>query len=734
MADRAAGRATANPSSRAAAPAGRRHALIQLLREAARLDRTQSDPVVAARNAVGVALPLAIGALAGNTALGLPSTIGALQTAFADRPGPYRLRMLRMAATAFAAAVTSTLAVALSRNDVASALLLLVVGFVAGLLLTAGPSGAQVGIAATAAALVLGHQAQRPAAAVHVGLLVLAGGAIQIVLAIAAWPLRRHLPERRALGGLYRKLADLARQPPGTDVGPPLGETLADVRQMLYGLGHDHGPSVEAYRVLLDEAERIRRQLLVLGGYVERLAREDAGPATAAVRSVLEDTATVLDEVAAALVEGRQVREDVLAPVRARTHDVLGLLGDPATAGSELTRRAAAAQVRHLTGQLRAALDTARTGASEGRQGEDPDDVHGLRRLRDAMATLRANLTPGSAVLRHAVRVGVLVAVSDLVVRLAGFDRGYWIPLTIMVVLRPDFASTFQRSSMRVVGTIIGLLIATVLVHWVPGGRWYSVALVALFFFGMRLAGPGNLGLSAMALAALVVVLLSLAGVPPHTTVVRRGIDTLIGGAVALVATLVWPTWEREVVPARLGDLLAAYRAYTGAVADLTWDPPRLQKARSAARLARTNAQASVDRARFEPVPGQAEVELGEAVLAHTHRFVHAMLSIDALRPALREAGGLAEFDELMRRAADALDRCERSVRTGTPPRPVPKLREAQEQLAAVLAEDPGRAGGVETASALLDASDRIANSLDTLVSELRRQLSASAGGLASSE
>jgi uncharacterized membrane protein YccC len=627
-----------------------------------------------------------------------------------------------MAVTAFAASITSTLAVVFSRSDVASAALLFLVGFVAGLLLSLGPSGAQVGVAATAAALILGHQAERPGVALHVGLLVLAGGAVQIVLAVAAWPLRRHRPERIALAGLYRALGSMARQPPGTHVGPPLGDALAEVRQTLSGLGHDHGPSVEAYRVLLDEAERIRRELLVLAGYAERLQRDDAYEAANAVRLILTGCAAVLDEVAAALTEARQVDASVLEPVRADVSRVLAVLEDASAARDDATRRAAAARVRSLAGQLRAAVDTALTGASEGTRGEQPD-VYGVRRLRDPIAILRANLTSDSPVLRHASRVGVLVSTSDLVVRLADVSRGYWIPLTIVVVLRPDFSSTFQRSTMRVAGTIIGLLLATALVHWIPGGQWYSVALIALFFFGMRLAGPGNLGLSAVSLAALVVILLSLAGVSPHSTVLARGVDTAIGGGLALVATLFWPVWERRLLPARMGDLLAAYRSYTLTIADLTWNRDRLQKARAASRLARTNAQGSVDRARTEPVSGQRQVDLGESVLAHTHRFIHAMLTIEALRPALREADGLPELEELLMLSADILYECELAVRNAAILRPEPRLRAVQQALVDVVIAAPAAVGGLETAAALVESTDRIANSLDSLISELRRQL-----------
>ncbi|WAX57564.1 FUSC family protein [Jatrophihabitans cynanchi] len=692
--------------------------LVGLLRTAARLDRTQSDPIVSARNAIGVALPLAIGALAGNVAYGLPSTIGALQTAFADRPGPYRLRLLRMLATATAAALTSGLAVACSRSDAASVLLLLVLGFGAGLLLTGGPAATQVGVAATAAALVLGHRPEPASVAPHVALLVLAGGAGQVLLAIAAWPLGRHRPERLALAGLYRELVGVAQRPPGTHVGPPAGDTVTGVRLVLYGLGHDHGPSVEAYRVLLDEAERIRRELIVLAGQAERLRGAGRTAPETAIRTGLTESARVLGELAAALEDGRRTDPAVLDPVRTAIDAQLSVLD--AAAGADLTARAAAARLRSLAGQLRAAVETARAGASEGRSGEEPD-VYGVRRLRAPIAILRANLTPSSAVLRHALRVALLVAGSDLLVRLGGVDRGYWVPLTVLVVLRPDFASTFQRSSMRVAGTIVGLLLATALVHWIPGGQWYQVVLVALFFFGMRLAGPGNLALSAVALAGLVVVLLAIDGIAPHATVQLRAEDTLIGGVLALAAMLLSPTWERDLVPSRLGDLLAAYRNYLAAVSDPDSDLARRQRTRAASRLARTNARASVDRARSEPVRGEAQVELGEAVLAHSHRFIHAMLTVDAVRTTVHRAGRIDELDGFMVAAAAVLTSCERAIRGGTPPRSVPKLRPLQESLARVLAADP--LSDPATASALLDASDRITNSLDTLVNELRRQL-----------
>jgi uncharacterized membrane protein YccC len=699
-------------------------ALVRLLRDAARLDRTQSDPVVAFRNAVGVVAPLVIATAIGVPSAGLPSTIGALQTGFADRPGPYRLRVLRMLGTALAAATTSALAVVASTSNLGSAALILVLAFCAGLLLTAGPAATQVGTASVAAALIIGHIAQPPGNAVHIALLVFAGGAGQALLAIAAWPLRRHRPERVAIAGLYRDLAAMARRPQGPGAGPQAGPAIDSVRQTLYGLGHDYGPSVEAYRVLLDEAERIRREVIVLAALVERLT-DDGDPVSAGlVRAAVAAAGDILDQVATALADGRPIEQVTLAPARKDFRAATERLGAPGPSRGELTRRATGARLRKLAGQLRAVVETSTPGASEGRRPEVRDLISGLH-LRDPIATLRANLSPDSAILRHAARTALLVAGSDLVVRFAGYGRGYWVPLTVLVVLRPDFASTFQRAIMRVIGTVVGLLLATELLHWIPGGNWYYVALIAVFYFGVRFAGPGNLGLTAVSLSGLVVVLLSISGVSAHTTLVARSSDTAIGGALALVATLFFPLWERGLVPSRLADLLTAYRAYLATLADPGSTLDERQQARAGARLARSNAQASVDRARVEPVTGRAAVELGEAVLANSHRVVHALMTIDSLRLAIQDAGGLPELDELLHQADVALAACEAAVRTSSAPRGAPTLRAAQEELHTVLTARAERVGGVETAGALADASDRLANAVDTLVSELRRQLGA---------
>jgi hypothetical protein len=69
------------------------------------------------------------------------------------------------------------------------------------------------------------------------------------------------------------------------------------------------------------------------------------------------------------------------------------------------------------------------------------------------------------------------------------------------------------------------------------------------------------------------------------------------------------------------------------------------------------------------------------------------------------------------------LDAAQQALAGNAAPGQVPDLRRRQLELADVLLADPARAGGVENATALVEATDRVTNSLDTLLAELRRQL-----------
>jgi uncharacterized membrane protein YccC len=690
-------------------------ALIDLIRQAMRLDHTVVDPWVALRNAVGFTAPMIIGELAGSISTALPACVGALLTSFADQPGPYRLRTLRWLATAIGAGLYTGLSVATSRSTLASVVLLTVASFAVGLLVAAGNNAYTLGTLAILCGVVLGHIAQPPSVAVSVGLLVAAGAVGQGLLAIIAWPVARHRPERLVVRALYEQLAAAARQPGNSEATLPASSAVEAARHALYGLGNA-GPSVDHYRNLLSEAERIRSEIVTLAALADRLAADGAVEGAEAVRATLAAAGDVLATAAAVIGDGTtmpataisEADESIEHTQHVLRHSLPG--GQPAGAGE-----AVAARLETLAGELRAAARA--TSRFYG-----PDQPSGSARSWHP-AGLAAGLRSAASaidapVLQHAGRLAFLMGATDLVGRLLSYQRTYWVPLTVVIVLRPDFAATFQRTAMRVAGQLLGLVLAGALIRWVLHGTWGEIAAAGAFMFGARLCGTGNLGLAAINIAGFVVLLLDLAGYPAHPLIVDRAIATVIGGAVVILGLLLWPAWERRFVPTRLAQLLDSYRVYLVAIADPRSSPADRQRARIASRVARSTAEASVERAAAEPVSAAAVIGLGRNVLATSHPIIRALVTLDALREAPGADTEPPEFTGLLDAAATDLRHCSLAVAGDRAPSgPIP-LRPRQVRLCRALSQTPDTGPG---RLVLIDATDRLSESIDVLTADLRQ-------------
>jgi uncharacterized membrane protein YccC len=207
--------------------------------------------------------------------------------------------------------------------------------------------------------------------------------------------------------------------------------------------------------------------------------------------------------------------------------------------------------------------------------------------------------------------------------------------MTIAIVLRPDFTATFSRGVLRLAGTFCGLVISTALFQVLHPSLNAQVGLLAVMAFLMRCYGPANYGIFVTALTALVVLLIALTGVSPKEVIASRGLNTAAGGAIALLAYWVWPTWERKQVRETLAQMLDAYRIYFRAIREAYIQPDaplseELDRARMGARLARSNFEASFDRLSAEPGVSQRTTGSFGTILASTHRFVHAVMALDA--------------------------------------------------------------------------------------------------------
>jgi uncharacterized membrane protein YccC len=597
------------------------------------------SPWLAIRNAAGIGLPLALGVIFHQVPMALAIATGALNVAFSDSHEPYLLRARRMLAASLLVGVAVCAGSLCGRNNYLAVFMAGSWAFGAGMLVALSPAAADLGALTLVVQVVYAAVPLSPEKAVSAGLLAVGGGLLQTALALAFWPLRRYVPERRALADLYNELSRAAAAPIHASQAPPASAQSTQAQNALASLVRDHSVEAERYRLLLSQAERMRLALLALMRMRDRIERENASSSEVAIVDAFfaissQVLATVGDSLQAgapapALPGSLNQIQDLAEELRSLT----GRPGPPVSALAGDVRF----QMDALAGQLRSAIDLAAYATPAGMDAFQRRESRQPWRLRlsGTVATLRANLNLGSAACRHAVRLAVCIALGEGIGRAFALERSYWLPMTIAIVLKPDFSATFSRGLLRLVGTFAGLVFATFLFHVLPAGHGGEALAVTALMLVARWWGQGNYGILVTAITGLVVFLIAMTGVSPKDVIAARGVNTVAGGVIALLAYGLWPTWERSQLAETIARLLDAYRAYFRAIRDSyirqeNFVPHDLDRTRMAARLARSNLEASAERLLAEPGTSRQTVEWLGGLLASTHRLIHALMSLEA--------------------------------------------------------------------------------------------------------
>ncbi|HKH87479.1 MAG TPA: FUSC family protein, partial [Acidimicrobiales bacterium] len=627
-----------------------------LAQAAVRLDRDRIELGGAVRCTIGVVIPLVVGLATGAVADGVAAAVGALCAGFGSFQGAYRSRVWVTLAVAGGMGISTVVGSLADRHAISAVLVAAAWGAMAGMMASLGQGALVTGLQWVVAELIVGVIPMTGTQAVVRGAMILAGGVLQAVLVVVLWPFGTYVVERRALQAALSSLASFAE---AVADGADLGQAAASLDEARAVFGDpqpfSNATRLMAFQALVDEAERVRLQLVVLAQHRSRLS---ATPSDVLDR-LLGHGAVVLRCVARALGRDEEPRlpfdvTDTLGHDGEELRTTLEASGEAPWLAIGIETAAAA-----LAGQLRSAvrLSLASMGQSDLTMTESqalPMRRHVL--VRESVATLVANVSWQSATFRHALRLAVTLAVATATYRWSGLPHGYWIPLTALVVLRPDFASTAVRGLSRVAGTIVGAGVATLLTAAIRPDQTGLAVLFALASFFAFLVLRANYAVFSVAVTSYVVFLLAFVKLPEMTAVSDRLADTLIGGALAIAVYLLWPTWESRLVGPQLARLLDAQADYSSAVLSVWVEPPtdrrHLGELRAAARLARSNAEASLDRMTAEPNRALRSARLGldqaRGVVSAARSNSSAILSLQARlpppdAPSLPEAGPLAE-------------------------------------------------------------------------------------------
>jgi uncharacterized membrane protein YccC len=681
-------------------------ATVDVLRRAVSAERTGYAPLLALRPAAGIALGLVIGVASGHVVAGVLLAAGALPVGVASLVGRFRTPVLMFAATCVAEALAAFGGSLTANVTWVHVLVLGGIAFAAGLCVALGAVPSAVATQTAVAYVVFGRFPLPFSSAAQNALLLAAGGLIQLVLVSSVRGRGRFRAERNATATAFRTLAELAIAHDVPGVSLPAAEALAEAVATLDRSWAGPGStSREAFRELHLEAARLRVDLLSLAGARTRLADLEAPALVVAVDAFRNLVAEQLRAIAGAVAVGGHM--PTAAP------DIPPDL-DVGSRDAYVAWWFARGRMAAVAGQVRAATRMA-----------VPHDRHHTRgrlsppqELRVAVGTLRANLAPTSTTFRHATRLAVTVPVAALLAHLIDADRGYWVALTALLVLKPDFATTSSRGVARIGGTAVGVGLASLLASQLHPRGWDLVVLVGVLAYAALSVLLANYAVFSAFMAATVVFLISVPDPQGTHVALERLLDTGAGGSLAFLAFLVWPAWQGARLAPLLSTLLSAQAAYVGRALDAVAVPTAadgaaLRRDADRARVARSNVETALQRVDAEPASRRGDPTMARAVLSAATRIVRSAHELAALSTPVSPA--LPVLRPFRRDLVSALESLARD-----PSRTIPDLRVAHDRLAASLAPATGDPAEEARRSLVIIDTDQLVDSVDLARDVLR--------------
>ena len=666
------------------------------------------------RAAFACALPVLAGELSGNNHLSWVA-IAAFWGCLADTGGAWSDRVLAMGSFTLIAAVGCFFGTLVDPYAGAAVGFALLWCFLCSLARVYGNAAATVGLLLNSAILVtLGVPAGGLDEALQLAGLTIAGGLWAMFLALVLWRLQPYGPAVKAVARCWLALAEYA----------------AALSQLLRGAGSDGAQ----WSALSSMRRRITREAIehardvIVATRRSRAGNTDRGQRLLAlladadqVYAALIGLNELLEVAAGAADEGvRRAVRVLLGRLAGRAEALAQTLEgetpppppDLVPAADRLRRRIEASGkaeayvytvdlLQQVARWIEAAFEN--LGKPQTRQTHLTSMVEQAvaRQLRfsELLGTLRANLNFGSVAFRHALRLAITAAAAVLATRVFDITRGYWISITAIVVLQPYMVETWRRTFDRIAGSVLGGLIAAWLMQQVGAPLQMALLIfpLSVIAFALRSVNYALFMLCMTPLVVLISELFQTEGIGDAHLAGLRALDSILGGALGLVASFVlWPSWETPQLPRQLGEAVRAHRDYLLVV--LGGKPDAKDQDIGAARrqsgLTSNNAEASLQRVLSETrVLSRRGAEHALVVLACLRRMAGAVVTLSLLPQLVAGKVEPARFGAVRRWADEALSEIAQALEQkrapGALPQPPDALAAVVKQAEAGLAQTP---------------------------------------------
>jgi len=284
---------------------------------------------------------------------------------------------------------------------------------------------------------------------------------------------------------------------------------------------------------------------------------------------------------------------------------------------------------------------------------------------------LLENFNFTSPIFKHSLRIALVVMIGYSVGVYFSLQNSYWILLTIVVIMRPNYGLTKSRSKQRTFGTLIGAAIAVGIVLITQNLVVYGILAIICLILAFSMVQK-NFKTSATFITLSVVFIYALLKPNVLDVIQFRVVDTIIGSGLATLGNLLlWPSWEFLGIKSVISKSIQANKEYLYEIARYYEKKGKVltsyKLSRKQAFLATGNLNSAFQRMTQEPKSKQKNLDKVYELAVLNHTFLSSLASmgtyiqnhpttkasahfktyVDSINQNLERAIGLLEDQEL---------------------------------------------------------------------------------------
>jgi uncharacterized membrane protein (TIGR01666 family) len=546
----------------------------------------------AIRITMGITLPAIFLGYFNNLSAGIVLSIGAMCVANTDNPGPIHHRRNGMIACVLIIFLVSLLTGLASGSAVFTGLLVLVFCFLFSLMSIYGTRAGSIGINALLVMVLSIDRHQQGWNILVNAAYVLAGGAWYTVLSLLLYSFRPYKLVQQALGDCVQATAEYLRIKASfysrdVDYDNSYRRLLESqiaiqekqdlLRELIFKSRKIVKESTHTGRILmmifLDIMDLFERIMTSQQDY--RLLHRffDDSPLMEECRKLILDLAAELDGIGLAIMSGKpSVDRTSLSPrIRQMRESLESYRRQEAPDGTEgfIDLGHILDSIQDINDRLHILHGFTTYDRKLSRNFQSDLDYEQFVAHQDMDRKLILdNLSLDSNTFRHSLRVSIATIAGYIISRFLPFGHGYWILLTIIVILKPIYSLTKKRNFERLMGTLGGALVGLLLIYFIRD-RAVLFVLMICFMVGTYVFIRTNYLVCVTLMTPYVLLLFHLLYPANFRSILSdRVIDTLIGSGISFLASIfIIPTWEHERMIDYMTAALETNIAYFGDVA-----------------------------------------------------------------------------------------------------------------------------------------------------------------------